>query len=87
MAYALEGFLEDITVKAAALCQQNQDTKVMPQHIKEVILRDHQAYGFLKPYLSGTPDFEVNVRLDAKEQDEIMKGCKRKQKEATKLKN
>ena len=82
--WALEGFLEELTQKAAELCKQNGDTKIMPCHIKEVILREHQAFGFLKSHLSSVPDFEVNPKLPAKLQAEIVKGCKRKQKEAEK---
>lgn len=40
IAWALEGFLEDITRKAAELSTLNQDSKVTPSHIKEVILRE-----------------------------------------------
>lgn len=48
MVYALEGFIEEITKRAAELCVQNEDAKIMPSHVKEVILREHQAFGFLK---------------------------------------
>jgi hypothetical protein len=78
MAFALEGFLEDITKKAAKLCQDNQDTKVLPQHLKEICLREPQTYGFLKPHFAGVPDLELIEKEE--------RGCKRKAKEAAKSK-
>ena len=56
----------------------------MPCHIKEVILREHQSFAFLQSHLSSVPDFEVNKKLPTKKQAEIIKGCKRKQKEVEK---
>jgi histone H3/H4 len=84
IAWALEGFIEDITKKAAELCVINQDAKVTPSHIKEVVLREHLSLGFLKTNLASVPDFEINYRLPAKTQAEIQKGCKRKTKEVAK---
>ena len=64
MAMALEAFVQEITEKSAELSEQNQDTKILPSHIKEIILRNPDSFGFLKGLVSSVPDFEVNTRLD-----------------------
>ena len=43
----------------------------MPSHVKEIVLRNQESFGFLKGYLSSVPDFEVNVRLDPQAKKEI----------------
>ena len=85
MAIALEAFIQDITEKSAALSEQNQDTKILPSHIKEIVLRNPDSHGFLKGLVSSVPDFEVNSRLDDEVQELIISGCKRKAKEAAKM--
>ena len=57
----------------------------MPSHVKEIVLRNQESFGFLKGYLSSVPDFEVNVRLDPQAKKEITgETNKRKAKEIRK---
>ena len=47
--WAVEGFIEDLTKKAAALVVQNQDAKITPSHVKEIVLREYLTCGYMKP--------------------------------------
>lgn len=58
IARALELFIEDVTLASAKLAQRNNDSKVTPSHIKEVISGQGAGVhlGFLREAVAKIPD-------------------------------
>ena len=48
IAWALEAFVEDISMKSYKLAEDNKDPKITPSHIKEIIAREPKSFSFLK---------------------------------------
>ena len=54
--WAIEAFIEEVTMSAFKKSVLNGDNKITPGHVKEAILSDTKTFGFLRGSLSGVPD-------------------------------
>ena len=59
IAWALEAFIEDISMKSYKLAEDNKDPKITPSHLKEICQREPKSFSFLKSQFSATPDLEI----------------------------